>query len=121
MTPPVPAAKAKNWPGSARNPAPAKHTPPAEHQQTGRRAPEDSADFRGSGFGRDEIEQFINGHTGDKNPVMDRPTEAQVHDALTKGEPTRLQGQNAETFDYNGVRVIVKYDMRWRSTSYKLR
>jgi hypothetical protein len=93
---------------------------PAE-QQTGRRAPEDSADFRGSGFGRDEIEQFINGHTGDKNPVMGRPTEAQVHDALTKGEPTRLQGQNAETFDYNGVRVIVNYDMRWRSTSYKPR
>jgi hypothetical protein len=77
--------------------------------------------FRGSEYSQDEIEQFINGHTGDRNPVMDRPTEQQVNAALTKGTPVKLEGQNAEQFDYNGVRVIVNYDMPWRSTSFTLR
>lgn len=43
-----------------------------------------------------------------------------MHDALTKGTPTRLTGQNAEKFEYKGVKVIVNYDMPWRSTSYTI-
>jgi hypothetical protein len=74
--------------------------------------------FRGSEYSQDEIEQFVNGHTGDRNPTMDRPSEQQVNAALTKGTPERLPGQNAEQFDYNGVRVIVNYDMPWRSTAF---
>lgn len=48
---------------------------------------------------------------------MERPTEQEVNAALTKGTPVRLPGQNAEYFDYNGVRVIVNYDIPWRSTA----
>jgi hypothetical protein len=74
--------------------------------------------FRGSEFSKDEIAEFVNGHTGDGDVTMGRPTSAEVDDALTKGTPERLPGQNAEKFEYNGVRVIVNYDMPWRSTSY---
>ena len=76
--------------------------------------------FRGSEYNQDEIEQFVNGHTGDGDPAMNRPTQDQVNAALNKGTPVKLEGQNAESFDYNGVRVIVNYDMPWRSTSYKI-
>jgi hypothetical protein len=75
--------------------------------------------FRGSEFSKDEIVEFINGHTDDGNPVLDRPSQAQIEAALTKGKPVRLPGQNAESFDYGGVRVIVNYDVPWRSTSFK--
>jgi hypothetical protein len=75
--------------------------------------------FRGSEFSKDEITEFINGHTGDANPAMNRrPISTEVEDALTKGTPERLPGQNAEQFDYEGVRVIVNYDMPWRSTAF---
>jgi hypothetical protein len=73
--------------------------------------------FRGSEYSQDEIEQFINGHTGDRDPTMKRPSAQQVNAALTKGTPVRLPDQNAEYFDYNGVRVIVNYDIPWRSTA----
>ncbi len=82
------------------------------------RAPDD--DFRGSGYSRDEIEQFVNGHTGDGNPAMGRPTQGQVHDALTRGTPERLAGQNAEKFEWKGIRVIVNYDLPWKSTAYRI-
>lgn len=82
------------------------------------RAPDD--DFRGSGYTRDEIEQFINGHTGDGNPAMGRPTSGQVHDALTRGKPEPLPGQNAEKFEWKGIRVIVNYDLPWKSTAYRI-
>jgi hypothetical protein len=49
---------------------------------------------------------------------MGRPTSAQVDEALTRGEAVRLPGQNAEYFDFGGVRVIVNYDMPWRSTAF---
>ncbi|HEX5203380.1 MAG TPA: hypothetical protein VFW27_25900 [Actinoplanes sp.] len=74
--------------------------------------------FRGSEFSKDEIVEFVNGHTGDGNVAMGRPSSAEVDAALTKGNPVRLEGQNAEKFEYNGVRVIVNYDMPWKSTSY---
>lgn len=76
--------------------------------------------FRGSEYSQDEIEQFVNGHTGDGNPAMNRPSPAQVNAALNEATPVRLPGQNAESFDHNGVRVIVNYDMPWRSTAYKI-
>ncbi|MEU4239331.1 putative T7SS-secreted protein [Actinoplanes sp. NPDC026619] len=74
--------------------------------------------FRGSEFSKDEIVEFVNGHTGDGNVAMGRPTSAEVDAALTKAEPQKLPGQNAEKFEYNGVRVIVNYDMPWKSTTY---
>lgn len=81
--------------------------------------------FRGTEYSQDEYEQFVNGHTGDQNPAMNRPTPAQVHDALEKGTPERLKNkdgtdQNAESFDYDGTRVILNYDMPWKSTSYRI-
>jgi hypothetical protein len=80
--------------------------------------------FRGSDFSRDEIEQFINGHTGDSMPGMNRPTPAQVSQVLDQATPTPITGQNAEEFvaTVNGdrIRVIVNYDMPWRSTTYKI-
>jgi hypothetical protein len=74
--------------------------------------------FRGSEFSKDEIVEFVNGHTGDGNPAMGRPTSAEVDAALSKATPEKLPGQNAEKFEYNGVRVIVNYDMPWKSTTY---
>jgi hypothetical protein len=76
--------------------------------------------FRGSEFSKDEFVQFVNGHTGDANPVMDRPSMAAVQAALDKGTPVGLEGQNAEMFEYNGVRVILNYDMPWKSTAYTI-
>ncbi|MFI9387635.1 putative T7SS-secreted protein [Kutzneria sp. NPDC052558] len=80
--------------------------------------------FRGSEFNRDEIEEFINGHTGDSMPGMNRPSPQQVSEVLDKATPVRLPGQNAEEFvaTVNGdkIRVIVNYDMPWRSTTYKI-
>ncbi len=80
--------------------------------------------FRGSDFSRDEIEEFINGHTGDSMPGMNRPTPAQVSQVLDQATPTPLTGQHAEEFvaTVNGdkIRVIVNYDMPWRSTTYKI-
>jgi hypothetical protein len=81
-------------------------------------------DFRHSEYTEAEIEEFINGHTGDGNPTMDRPTQAQVHDALTKGTPKPMgdgrPASEAEQFVYNGVKVVVNYKMPWKSTAWKL-
>jgi uncharacterized protein YukE len=76
--------------------------------------------FRGSEFSKDEFVEFVNGHTGDANPVMDRPSMAAVQAALDRGTPVGLEGQNAEMFEYNGVRVILNYDMPWKSTAYTI-
>ncbi|WUI75452.1 hypothetical protein OHS81_16815 [Streptomyces sp. NBC_00400] len=74
--------------------------------------------FRHSEFSKDEIVEFTNGHTGDGNPAMGRPTKSEIDAALTNGKPQKLPGQNAEKFEHNGVRVIVNYDMPWKSTTY---
>lgn len=79
---------------------------------------EPTAGFRGSEFSKDEIVEFVNGHTGDGNSAMGRPTPAEVDIALSKGSPEKMGNRNAEKFEYNGVRVIVNYDMPWKSTSY---
>lgn len=80
--------------------------------------------FRDSEYTQDEIEQFIKGHTGDNDPTMNRPSEQQVNEVLNNAQPQRLEGQNAEEFVHtvNGdrIRVIVNYDMPWRSTAYKI-
>jgi hypothetical protein len=74
--------------------------------------------FRDSEYSRDEYVEFVNGHTGDANPGMPRPTPAQVEEALDKATPQKLEGQNAELFRYGDVKVILNYDMPWRSTAY---
>lgn len=74
--------------------------------------------FRGSEFSKDEFIQFVNGHTGDAHPTMERPTLAEIDDALTKGRPERIEGQNAEIFRHGKVKVILNYDMPWKSTGY---
>ena len=74
--------------------------------------------FRGSEYSKDEFVEFVNGHTGDADPTMSRPTPAQVEEALTKGTPEPLPGQNAELFRYGRIKVILNYDVPWRSTSY---
>lgn len=80
--------------------------------------------FRESEYTQDEIEQFIKGHTGDNNPTMNRPSEQQVREVLNNAQPQRLERQNVEEFVHtvNGerIRVIVNYDMPWRSTAYKI-
>lgn len=77
-----------------------------------------SADFHGSGYSLDEIAQFVNGHTGQGNPAMGRPTIAQVEQTLRRAGPAQLPGQNSSVFNYNGVRVIVNWNMPWKSTAY---
>ena len=77
-----------------------------------------SEDFHGSDYSLDEIVGFVNGHTGDANPVMGRPTEAQIETTLRQAGPVQLPGQNSSRFDYNGVRVIVNWDTPWKSTAY---
>jgi hypothetical protein len=74
--------------------------------------------FRGSEFSKDEFVEFVNGHTGDANPAMDRPTTREIEEALEKAEPERIEGQNAELFRYGRVKVILNYDVPWKSTSY---
>jgi uncharacterized protein YukE len=74
--------------------------------------------FRGSEFSKDEIVQFINGHTDNANPAMGRPSQEQIDAALTKGDGQKVSGRNAETFEYKGVHVVVNYDMPWRSSSW---
>jgi hypothetical protein len=80
--------------------------------------------FRGSEFSRDEIEEFVNGHTGDRMPGADRPTRAEVSRVLDEATPEKLEGQNAEEFiaTVNGekIKVIVNYDVPWRSTAYRI-
>ncbi|MET8964277.1 polymorphic toxin-type HINT domain-containing protein [Streptomyces sp. NPDC004074] len=75
-------------------------------------------DFHGTDYSLDEIVQFIHGHTGASNPVMGRPSQAEVEAALRKVGPVRIKKQNAAKFEYGGVRVIVNYDMPWKSTAF---
>lgn len=95
-----------------------------DHTGSGGEGFEPTEGFRGSEFDRDEIEEFINGHTGDSTPGMNRPSPDQVRQALDNATPTRLPGQNAEewvaTVNGEKIRVIVNYDMPWKSTSYKI-
>ncbi|MET8877324.1 hypothetical protein ABZW16_35800, partial [Nocardia sp. NPDC004604] len=84
----------------------------------------DEPDFRHSEYTQAEIEEFINGHTGDGNPAMKRPTAAEVHDALTNGTPEPMgdgrTAEQAEQFVYKGIKVVVNYEMPWKSTAWKL-
>ncbi|MFD0499431.1 MULTISPECIES: polymorphic toxin-type HINT domain-containing protein [Streptomyces violaceusniger group] len=75
-------------------------------------------DFHGSEYSLDEITEFVNGHTGDGNPTMGRPSAAEVETTLRQAGPRQLEGQNSSRFDHNGVRVIVNWDMPWKSTAY---
>ncbi|MFJ6213882.1 RHS repeat-associated core domain-containing protein [Streptomyces sp. NPDC092296] len=75
-------------------------------------------DFHGSEYSLDEITEFVNGHTGDGNPAMGRPSAAEVETTLRQAGPRQIEGQNSSRFDYDGVRVIVNWDMPWKSTAY---
>ncbi|MFF5295661.1 WXG100 family type VII secretion target [Paractinoplanes globisporus] len=91
-----------------------------DHEGSGGGDYEPTEGFRGSEYSTDEYVQFVNGHTGDADPSMPRPTEAEVEEALTKASPQKLEGQNAELFRYGDVKVILNYDMPWRSTAYRV-
>lgn len=39
---------------------------------------------------------------------------------MTRGKPEPLPGQNAEMFEWNEIRVIVNYDLPWKSTTYRI-
>ena len=55
---------------------------------------------------------------------MDRPTPAQVHDALEHGTPEPMDdgrtAEQAEQFVYKGIKVVVNYELPWKSTAWKL-
>ncbi|MBF6439284.1 hypothetical protein [Nocardia cyriacigeorgica] len=82
-------------------------------------------DFRHGEYTQAEIEEFINGHTGNGDPTMDRPTPAEVHEALTKGRPQPMGDgrapEQAEQFVHNGIKVVVNYEMPWRSTAWRIK
>ncbi|WP_369275786.1 polymorphic toxin-type HINT domain-containing protein [Streptomyces sp. R11] len=75
-------------------------------------------DFHGSDYSLDEMVEFVNGHTGGGNPAMGRPSATEVETTLRQAGPRQLDGQNSSRFDHNGVRVIINWDMPWKSTSY---
>jgi hypothetical protein len=82
-------------------------------------APKDG--FRGRcEFDQDEIEQFINGHTGDGNVGMPRPSMKQVNEVLNKGSSKPYLDHNAEEFVYKNIQVIVNYDEPWLSTASEI-
>jgi hypothetical protein len=93
-------------------------SPARTDHTTGGEEYEPTKGFRGSEFSKDEFIEFVNGHTGDGNPAMDRPSMKEIDDALTKGRPERIEGQNAELFRYGKVKVILNYDTPWKSTGY---
>lgn len=88
-----------------------------DHEGAGGEEYEPTEGFRGSEFSKDEFIEFVNGHSGDANPALPRPTMQEVEEAL-KTEPQRLPGQNAELFRYGRVKVILNYDLPWKSTCY---
>jgi RHS repeat-associated protein len=75
-------------------------------------------DFHGSEYSLDEIAEFVKGHTGDGNPMMRRPSAAEVETTLRQAGPRQIERQNSSRFDHNGVRVIVNWEMPWKSTAY---
>jgi RHS repeat-associated protein len=75
-------------------------------------------DFHGDEYSLDEHVEFVAGHTGDDNPTMGRPSRSQIEATLRGAGPELIDGQNASRFELNGVRVIINWDMPWRSTSY---
>jgi Pretoxin HINT domain len=87
---------------------------------TGGKAGDELGDeeFHGSGYNLNEITQFVGGHTDAENPAMGRPSFQQIENVLRQAGPEQVGDQNAAQFVKNGIRVIVNYDMPWRSTAY---
>lgn len=88
----------------------------------GKNAPGDEL-FHGTDYSLDEMTQFAYGHSGAGNPAMGRPNLGQIEATLRNAGPVQLRNadgslQNAASFDYNGVRVIIDYDQPWKSTTY---
>ena len=76
-----------------------------------------SISLGGAEFSEDEIAQLTYQHIG-AGDIAGRPTLDEISGALAKGEGVPIAGQNAVTYEYGGVRVIVNGDMPWRSTAY---
>ena len=76
-------------------------------------------DFEGTGFDRDELAQLVYQHAGEGD-IAGRPSVDQILDAMTKGRPEGLPGQNAVKFEYGNVRVIINRTNPLRSTAYKM-
>ncbi|WP_432010588.1 DUF6531 domain-containing protein [Streptomyces cucumeris] len=95
------------------------HNPLTWHDRLGLEGcDEDDEGFHGSDYTLDEYVEFINGHTGDGDPTMGRPSRAEIEETLRNATPEPLPNQNASRFNHNGVRVIINWDMPWKSTSY---
>jgi hypothetical protein len=45
----------------------------------------------------------------------------QVTEALTKGTPEPMPGQDAECWVYKGIKVIVNCDKPWRSSAWPVK
>jgi hypothetical protein len=70
-------------------------------------------DFDGTGYSRDEIEGFINGHTDDGNPALGRPSAGEVAETLKHGIRTRPDDYSFEyNYTVNGERVRVYVNTR---------
>ncbi|QBI53993.1 polymorphic toxin-type HINT domain-containing protein [Streptomonospora litoralis] len=75
-------------------------------------------DFHGQDISLDEIVGLVSGHTDNTNPTRRRPTEEQIEETLRKAPPEPKPGQNATEFNYKETRVIVNWEMPWKSTAY---
>ncbi|PJI94690.1 intein [Luteimicrobium subarcticum] len=78
-----------------------------------------SEDFHGSDYSLDEMVGFVNGHTDDGNIALGRPSPRDVEETLRRASPKLLPGQNSSRFDYGDTRVIINWDMPWKSTAYR--
>jgi hypothetical protein len=87
-------------------------------EPTGDTDPDPDEDFAGTGFSRDEVAEFVRGHTGDNNPAIDdRPTIAEIRTTLDPKNVTADDGR-AVTYEHGGTRVIVNRGNVFRSTAY---
>ena len=85
---------------------------------TGGTEPASDEDFVGTGFSRDEVAEFIRGHTDDNNPAMDdRPSITEIREALDPKNVTADDGR-AVTYEHGDTRVIVNRGNVFRSTAY---
>jgi hypothetical protein len=82
----------------------------------GKRAPGD-ADFYGKGYSLDEMVELFTAIPVVETPRWVDRVLVRWRSSAERG-PVRLGGQNAAKFDQNGVRVIINYDLPWKSTAY---
>jgi hypothetical protein len=76
--------------------------------------------FPGTTYSLHEIVEFCNGHTGDQNPGLRRPTPRQIERALREAVGVGLPGQNARAYVHGDVKVIINHDHPLRSSAWLL-